>query len=58
MDEETAAEPAPVVDEKKAKATSIYTAWRNAHLNELPVQIFARLEAASEHLINEIAALL
>lgn len=55
MDQETAA-ALPASDPKRELAAGIYTAWRNAHLNQIPVEMFNRLEAASEHLIAEIAA--
>lgn len=59
MADESVAATAPAPAETKRDiATRIYTAWRNMHLNELPVEIFHRLEAASEHLIAEIEALL
>lgn len=35
-------------------AARIYTTWRNTHMNDVPVALFNRLEAASEHLIAEI----
>lgn len=57
MDEEIeTSATAPAVDEKDATAREIYTTWRNAHLNNLPVELFNRLEAESEQLIAAIRA--
>jgi hypothetical protein len=42
-------------DPKRELARSIYTAWRNARLNNLPVEAFNRVEAASAHLVAAIA---
>lgn len=57
MDDENVAQ-VQATDEAMARAAAIYTAWRNTHLNHLPVEAFNRLEAASPHLIDEIAKLL
>jgi hypothetical protein len=46
----------PAIDPRHALATEIYATWRNAHLNNVPVEFFNRLEAASEHLIEAIKA--
>jgi hypothetical protein len=43
---------------KRKKAAAIYAAWRNAHMNAIPVDAFNRLQAASPHLIDAIAAAL
>ena len=55
MSDEPAAE-APADAAKLARATAIYTTWRNGHINNLPVGAFADVERASEHLIAAIAA--
>lgn len=52
--EETAA--AIETSPKREIVAGIYAAWRNKHLNELPVAMFARLEAAAPFLIDEISA--
>ena len=52
------AELAPPADAKRARASAIYTTWRNAYINNLPVEAFARVEAASRHLIDAIADVL
>lgn len=54
MDDEAPA-PEAVADPKLDLATAIYAAWRNTYLNNIPVDQFARLEAAAPHLIAEIA---
>jgi hypothetical protein len=54
MSDDTSASAAPVQD-PRALAAQIYAAWRNAHLNNLPVEFFNRLEAASPELITAIA---
>lgn len=56
MADEVVVESAP--DPKRVKAEQIYTAWRNRHLNNVAPTEFARLEAASPFLIDEIAAAL
>jgi hypothetical protein len=43
---------------KRKKAAAIYAAWRNEHMNTIPVDQFNRLQAASPHLIAAIAAAL
>ncbi|OGT54655.1 MAG: hypothetical protein A3E01_09895 [Gammaproteobacteria bacterium RIFCSPHIGHO2_12_FULL_63_22] len=42
-------------DQKLAKAEAIYVNWRNTHMNQIPVELFNRLEAVKEHLIADIA---
>lgn len=53
----TAAAAEPSVS-KEDQARAIYTTWRNTHLNNIAVDAFSRLEAASEHLIAAIKAAL
>ena len=43
-------------DPKVTAATEIYTSWRNAKLNQIPTEMFNRLEAAAPDLIAKIAA--
>lgn len=47
-----------MADRKRDMAAAIYAAWRNAHINNLPVAAFNRVEEVSEHLIAAIAAAL
>jgi hypothetical protein len=55
-DNPTADSDRGTADAKREVAAGIYATWRNAHLNQLPVALFNRIEAAAEHLIQEIAA--
>lgn len=56
VDQAGAPAPTPSSDPKDTLAREIYTAWRNLHLNHLPVEFFNRLEAEAEHLIALIRA--
>lgn len=54
-DTATDALSAELADEKRVLSTAIYTGWRNQFLNEIPVDLFNRIEAAAPHLIDAIA---
>ncbi len=56
---ETAQAEAEPVDPKIAKATEIYTTWRNTHWNNIsPASAFSQIDALAHHLIAAIAAAL
>jgi len=50
--------PVAAVDTRADRAAAIYAAWRNAHLRDMPVEQFNRIEAASKHLVDLIVAAL
>jgi hypothetical protein len=48
----------PVGETKRDKIEAIWSQWRNKHINNIDVHSFRTVEAASRHLIDELAAVL